>query len=329
MGKLENDIYFEENYSKLYENIENGETKVFKLNCEYGEIESIFIKRKIDFYKKEEIYDITTPYGYGGPRIVWADDDNKDKLIEEYERRFGEFCKKENIIAEFIRFHPIIKNSDDFKNIYYIEKNRITLGTNLSRFDDPVSNEFSKSCRKKIRRALKAGIKFEVDEKLASLDDFIKVYYSTMDRNNASEFYYFDKQYFKKCIEYFPNNIIIVKAILDEVTIAAGFYFIVNDIIHIHLSGTLDKYLYLSPAYILRYAVTLWGKEKGYKLIHHGGGRTNSEDDGLYKFKKNFSKHTEFDFYIGKKIWNLDLYKEICDLKNVNYEDEYFPAYRK
>ena len=107
-----------------------------------------------------------------------------------------------------------------------------------------------------------------------------------MDRNNASEFYYFDKQYFEKCIEYFPNNIIIVKAILNGITIAAGFYFIVNDIIHIHLSGTLDKYLYLSPAYILRYAVTLWGKEKGYKLIHHGGGRTNSEDDGLYKFKK-------------------------------------------
>ena len=60
----------------------------------------------------------------------------------------------------------------------------------------------------------------------------------------------------------------------------------------------------MSPAYILRYAVTVWGKENGYKLIHHGGGRSNSEEDSLYLFKKNFAKLYDTDFYIGKKIWN-------------------------
>lgn len=106
-----------------------------------------------------------------------------------------------------------------------------------------------------------------------------------------------------------------------------GFYFVYNDIIHIHLSGTLSEYLYLSPAYILRYAITNWGKENNYKLIHHGGGRSDSSEDGLYQFKKRFSKNTEFEFYVGKKIWNEEIYNELC--KKSGNEIEFFPGYRK
>ena len=112
-------------------------------------------------------------------------------------------------------------------------------------------------------------------------------------------------------------------------TIAAGLYFIYNDVIHIHLSGTLTEYLYLSPAYILRYAVTLWGIENGYKIIHHGGGRSNAEDYSLYTFKRNFAKVYDVDFYIGKKIWNEEVYDKLCEMKNITEKDGFFPAYRK
>ena len=109
----------------------------------------------------------------------------------------------------------------------------------------------------------------------------------------------------------------------------AGIYFAFKDIIHIHLSGTLSEYLFLSPAYILRYAVTLFGIENGYKLIHHGGGRTNSIDDSLYLFKKNFALKDDTYFYVGRKIWNKDIYNKLCEIKNVDKNEEYFPAYRK
>src|SRR5699024_2741291 len=119
-----------------------------------------------------------------------------------------------------------------------------------------------------------------------------------------SEYYYFNEDYFNKCVKYFKENIILVKAIYEGKTIAMGFYFVVNNIIHSHLSGTLSEYLYLSPAYIIKYATTLWGKENGYHLIHHGGGTTNDENDGLLKFKSKFGQHTFFDFSIGTKVWN-------------------------
>ena len=73
----------------------------------------------------------------------------------------------------------------------------------------------------------------------------------------------------------------------------------------------------------------MWGKENGYELIHHGGGRSSSEEDNLYMFKKQFAKNTKFDFYLGKKIWNQDIYNELCKVANVSKDEEYFPAYRK
>ena len=150
-----------------------------------------------------------------------------------------------------------------------------------------------------------------------------------MDRNNATDYYYFDDEYFDDILKYFRNNVILVEAIFEGKTIAAGLYFVYKNMIHIHLSGTITEYLYLSPAYILRYAVTLWGIEKGYEIIHHGGGRTSSEEDTLYLFKKNFARLYDVDFYLGKKIWNKDIYDELCKHNNVAKEDGFFPAYRK
>ena len=64
-------------------------------------------------------------------------------------------------------------------------------------------------------------------------------------------------------------------------------------------------------------------------MIHHGGGRSSSEEDNLYKFKKQFAKNTKFDFYLGKKIWNKEIYNKLCNEVKVSKDEEYFPAYRK
>ena len=324
------DIYFEQNYGKLYERFENGIAEKFEYEDENGKISNQFILREIPLrIDNNKYYDLVTPYGYGGPVIESVERNKKRELLKNYEKKFKEYCINQNIISEFVRFHPIINNAEDFKIMYNAKCIRKTLGTNLKDFDDPVMSEFSKSCRKNIRQAIKKGIIYKVTRNPKDLSVFKKVYYSTMDRNHANDYYYFDDNYFNNILKYFNDNIILVEAIYEEKTIACGLYFIYNKIIHIHLSGTLNEYLYLSPAYMLRYGVTLWGKENGYELIHHGGGRTNAEDDTLFKFKKQFAKNTEFNFFVGKKIWNQDIYDKLCKIKDVDKNEEYFPAYRK
>lgn len=324
------DIYFEEKYGSLYEKMENGKVDIFEYKNELGSIRSMFIKREIPMkIDNKTYYDLITPYGYGGPIVVdCVDNSLRQELVQEYYKSFKAYCEANDIVSEFIRFHPILENYIDFKDIYNTQYMRKTLGTNLKDFDDPVQSEFSKSCKKVIRRALRNGITFDIEKSPDKVDEFKDIYYSTMDRNDANEYYYFDDEYFNNIINNFKENVILVKAIYKEKTIAAGWYFIFDKIIHIHLSGTLNEYLNLSPAYILRYAVTLWGKENGYELIHHGGGRSNSEEDSLFEFKKRFAKNTEFDFYIGKKVWDIDVYNKLCELKGVNENTEFFPAYR-
>ena len=58
------------------------------------------------------------------------------------------------------------------------------------------------------------------------------------------------------------------------------------------------------------------------------GGRSNSSKDNLYLFKRQFGKNTEFDFYIGKKVWNNKIYNKICKIMGVCEDEDFFPAYR-
>ncbi|MBM4761462.1 GNAT family N-acetyltransferase [Bacillus sp. B15-48] len=323
------DIYFNPNYGRLCEDIEKGKSEVFKFENEYGNIQHMFIKREIPTKINEETYyDLITPYGYGGPVIINCEDKKRDNLINSFVDEFQNYCYANNIVSEFVRFHPILDNARDFNEYYTVSHIRNTVGTDLANFEQPFVEEFSKSCRKKVRNALRDGVSYKITEKPNDIGKFKQIYYSTMDRNNASEFYYFDDTYFNKCLEYFPDNLLLVEAIYEDKTIAMGFYFVYENYIHIHLSGTLNEYLSLSPAYILRYAVTEWGKENGYKLIHHGGGRSNDPEDTLYQFKKRFGKNTDFGFHIGKKIWNESIYKQLCKMNNIDKEIDFFPAYR-
>lgn len=329
MSKKTPDIYFDDNYGKLYEKVENGKAEVFCFQSEFGKVKNQFLIRQIPIKINGKIYyDIVTPYGYGGPIIIDCVNNKKSKLVSQYFKAFSQYCEENNIVSEFIRFHPLINNVNDFKEFYNVSCIRKTLGTNLKDFDNPVKSEFSKSCLKNIRKALNKGVTFEVLENPTEIGEFKQIYYSTMDRNNATDYYYFDDEYFDNILTYFKENTIIVKAIYEGKTIAQGLYFVYGKNIHIHLSGTLSEYLYLSPAYILRYAITLWGKDNGYEIIHHGGGRSNSMEDGLFKFKKGFAKNTEFDFYIGTMVWNDKIYSELCNIVQVNEKTDFFPRYR-
>lgn len=324
------DIYFTEEYGKLCQQIEDGVCETFYYQSDLGSVHHMFIKKQIpQRINNKQYYDLITPYGYGGPLVVLSNNSSAKDLCREFEHAFSEYCSEHSIVSEFVRFHPIMQNAKDFQEIYHPSCIRKTLGTNLEDYEDPVQSEFSKGCRKNIRQALKKGVTYRITESPDNIDAFLEIYYSTMKRDNAADFYYFDKKYFDSAIRLLKDSILFVEAIFEKKTIAAGMYFISDGVIHIHLSGTLSEYLYLSPAYMLRYAVALWGKEHGYQLIHHGGGTSNEPDNSLFVFKKQFAKNTEFDFCIGKKIWNKEIYELLCAQTKQGANNDFFPAYRK
>ena len=320
------DIYFELEYAKLYEN-ENCKAVEYRFECEHGAITNLFLKRKIDILCPNGVqyYDRVTPYGYGGP-IIRSLTGDKSKLLEQYEKAMRDYTKKNHIVSEFVRFHPIIGNGPDFGMVYSSKFDRKTVGTNVRDYE--LAEEFSKSAYKTIRRAEKAGVTYEILRNDIDIDEFRKIYFSTMDRDSADEFYYFDEKYFDHCREKLGEYLLYVRVLFEGKAIAAGCYFAYGDIIHCHLSGTMSEYLNLSPAYIIKLATATWGRNNGFRYIHYGGGTSPDANNSLYKFKKKFGQNTEFDFYIGKKIWDLEAYNELCKMVGVTEDIGFFPAYR-
>ncbi len=324
------DIYFEPAYAELYK-AEDSEAVEYRFESNLGVVTNLFLKRKINVDIGDDIqyFDLVTPYGYGGPVIHSVTDGKKEELIASYIQAFQEYTRVNNIVAEFVRFHPIIGNGVDFKEAYNSIYDRKTVGTTLT-YEDVIATEFSKHKRKDIRKILKnPDIHYEIDEHPTTLDDFIEVYYSTMDRDNADDYYYFGKEYFRKMLEAFPDHITTGKVFLGDRLIAMGVYFRYGKYLHAHLSGTILEYLEYSPAYLLKYALAIYGHEKGYEVIHYGGGSSRSPENGLYKFKKEFGKNTEFDFYIAKKVWNGEVYEKLCKAKGADINSDFFPAYRE
>ncbi len=324
------DIYFKEKYGKLYEDIEKGTLEIFDFELEQGHVRNMFIKREIPVkIDGQSYYDLITPYGYGGPIIESCQDQGKkEQLIMAYYEAFKAYCRENRIVSEFIRFHPIFENHNDFSKIYDVKFNRKTVGTKLNTKDGPFMYDFKKECRRQIRKAIRNGATFEIIEKPDNLEQFKRLYYQTMERNKALAYYYFDDSYFDAIIRDFKDEFILVNAFLDGKTVASKLCFISDQFIHCHLSGNLSEYFEYSPGYILEYATALWGSENNYTYIHHGGGRSNDPDDKLLQFKKNFGRHTEFDFFRGQKIWNPLIYKALCDLEGVCEEKDFFPSYR-
>lgn len=324
------DIYFDAEYGKACEDVDGGSFCEFILQDIAGTVCNHFIKRKAPFLVDGiQYYDIVTPYGYGGPIIECASD--KETLLKLYEKEFYKFCQENHIVCEFVRFHPIYRNYEDFSEVYETSFSRHTVGTNLADFEDPVQAEFSKTARREVKKAEAAGISYIPNLNPENLDRFRALYEETMERNHASSMYYFSDAYYNMLRTKLRHYVLEMQAIWEGQVIASELYFLSAGLMHAHLLGSSKTFLNLGGGSAMEAAAARWGKQHGYNFIHHGGGRSSEPTDPLYMYKKKFGKHTEFDFYIGKKIWNPTVYDALVAKRMENSDfcnSNYFPLYR-
>ena len=93
-------LYFPE-YLMLWELNGDGIAKHFFYKCDYGIVLYPFLMRKIndlEFFQQMKIdeifYDITSPYGYGGPLVKPCNKIDRKLLLEGFIKEFSLFCKK-------------------------------------------------------------------------------------------------------------------------------------------------------------------------------------------------------------------------------------------
>lgn len=275
-------------------------------------------RKFINKIEKEKYFDFATPYGYGGWII---EGNNVENLFEEYE----EWIIKNDIISEFVRFHPVIKNHLESEKFYEVKPLGEVVCMDISS-PDLIWNNISSKNRNVIRKSIKNGVRIFNGRFPGIYDKFRNIYNKTMERDNANEYYYFSKAFYQSILSDMEQNAQIFYAEKDEVIISASIILAANGMLNYYLSGSIKEYSNLAATNLLLYKVALWGNANGYKSFYLGGG-VGSEEDGLFKFKRAFYKGELSRFYIGKKIYNQEKYDKLTNMRE-NNENEYFPQYR-
>lgn len=323
------DIYFDEKYGKLYE-IKNKEVlETYNYYCEFGKVKYIFLKRKIDILS-EELYDVITPYGYGGPYFYDYKEENMEHLVNLFEKEFEKYCLENKIVSEFIRFHPFYDYYEKLKNHINIINLSSTIFMKLENKEQVLSDMDGKA-RNMIRKAEKNELVFQ-ETTIKDIEKFIEIYYGTMEKNSASQEYFFEKEYFYDIFENLKNNVKLFIIKINEEIIGGSLILIGDRDIHYHLSGNTEQGYKLSANNFLLYRIALWGIENGFKRFHLGGGY-GGDESSLFKFKKAMAKNNVLKFYIGKKIHNFEKYSQLVEKKlgkRIEITTEgFFPLYRK
>lgn len=325
------DIYFNAEYAKLNEEIEHGTAETFRFECEYGSVQSVYIKRPAPYLVNgTEYFDAVTPYGYGGPLVIKTSD--REKLLSEYEIAYRNYCKEQGIVDEFVRFHPLMGNATDFQGLYHNELCRQTVAIDMQD-EDFYMVQFTSECRNRIKNAGKRGVIIDIDEKCEHIDEFIQLYYITMDKNNASDYYYFDKSYFERLLSISDCKFMMINALVEGEIIASVLYMISDGNMHYHLSANNPEYYKFAANNLIVYNACKYGNENGLKWQHLGGGLSSAPNDSLFRFKRGFGRTERNlkDFYIGKAVFMPEIYDELCSIAKANgvKNDGFFPAYRK
>ena len=313
------DVYFTPDYYSLYQNYGDGEAQCFVFEKDGNIALYPFLKNPISplgYQLDKEYYDIQGAYGYNG--LIASTDDAV--FIADFWKEFDIYCNENDIIAEFMRFHPLLNNqrlaSPKMKTFF--SRHTVALDLSLS-LDEIWTQQFSSKNRNMIRKAEKEGVTIvESDD----YETFRKLYDSTMINLNAENYYFFPQSYYDEYKASFKDKSILYFAMFNGKVIAGSMFMFSGNYAHYHLSARDREYSKYAANNLILWHGIQKAKERGCKWFHFGGGTTGDENDSLLLFKQNFSK-TKTEFWIGKQVHNQEVYDSIVEQWKTKYPESY------
>lgn len=265
-------------------------------------------------------FDLITPYGYGG---FWGNISDYKALNVAY----NEYCKDKHYICEFVRFE-LFGNYHQ----YYdgeVETRTHNVVRNLEIPLDDMWMDFRQKVRKNVKKATKNNLQIIIEKSGEHLQEFLEIYYSTMERSNAEDEYYFSKAFFEN-LNMMRDNVMYFHVLYEGKIISTELVIYGAENSYSYLGGTNSEYFNMRPNDFLKYEIIKWAHEKGLKNFVLGGGY--GADDGIFQYKTCLAPNGVVDFYIGRKIFDRPTYNELVDIRSEDNpacrESSYFPRYR-
>lgn len=318
------DVYYLNGYVKAFHIHGDGDPQLLYYETDDLKAIYVYMKRKTSI---ENYYDSITPYGYGG---VLFEGNICDENLQAFWKAYVAKMREEGIVDNFVRYHPVLNNAIPMNSISTVIDLGKTVAMDISSADVIWNNITSKN-RNMIRKAEKNGIEIHHGKGLGLLQDFKRIYDSTMEKDHAEEYYFFGDAFYESIHRDLYDNYEMFYAVKDGLIISISIMLYANGRLNYHLSGSLTEFRNLAPSNLLLYKAALWGCEQGFKTFHLGGG-VGSGEDNLYKFKAAFNRNSDYQFSIGKEIFDKKEYDELVAERaaSVGFDKRsgFFPIYR-
>lgn len=295
----------------------------------------------LEYASASKLYNVTSVYGYAGPLTCGGDHD--EAFLTSAWGAMVEAWRSQSVVSVFTRFHPLLANH---RWVPYIRNDRKTLeladdegqektvAINLSGSEAEAWSSYKRQLRQALRRLWGFGMITTPDPEWRYLDDFVRLYYTTMKRNNAAPFYLFPGNHFRKLKEALGSHGTLMVTRYADKVIAAALLIEYAGIVNVHLLASDHRFANLSPSKLIIHQAQIWARTRGNRYLHLGGGRGSRSDDALFRFKASFSD-AFYPFYTGR--WILD--EKAYDALTVERQNQsrrlcrkmdgtYFPAYR-
>ena len=281
----------------------------------------------------EETFDVLSPYGF--PGILLSDSARKDpEFVRQAFREFQQGLKSRGVCSAFLRLHPIL--SDKFPELFpphTLTDNGETVSVDLSLDEAQIWTHTRKGHKSTINKCKRLGLVGNTVNLADYMDEFLAIYYETMDRVEAKDVYYFERDYFNDLLK-LGDAVHLVTVESDNQIVCASVFFERCGIVQAHLGGTKTEFLWQSPFSLVFHHARLWAKSRGNKFMHIGGGVGGGKDK-LSTFKTGFSRQRH-QFFTMRLVIDEAKYNHLVSLKaaakniapTLLRESNFFPAYR-
>jgi hypothetical protein len=257
--------------------------------------------------------DITSPYGYGGA-FAWG------RRAPEFWPAFDAWAAEANVVSEFVRLALF----EDELLPYPGERAQRLL--NVVRDLGPSADDLWMDCehkvRKNVKKARRGGVAVEFDPAGGRLDDFLRLYAHTLERRDAPERYRFPRAFFERL----PAPHVYVHALHEDRVVSSELVLLSERSAYSFLGGTDSDAFELRPNDVLKWELILWAKGVGKRRFVLGGGYR--PDDGIFRYKRSFAPNGLVPFFVGRRVLQPELYRELTERAGVSADSDFFPAYR-
>ena len=330
------DVYFSPGYHRIFEEYEGHRAELFVyregnrfvafpyLRRDLGELEHLGLGLG-------ELFDVTSAYGYGGP--FWSVEEPDEGMWKRFREAFGEHCRSEGIVSEFVRFDPMVVNHVGYEDA---EESNTTVYVDLTGSGKDVRRGFSSANWRNIRKAERSGVEFAELLWEESGEEFYRLYEQTMKRVGASDFYFFPVNFFANHFRYLGGGAHLFGGMLRGELIAVALCMSYGSLFHYHFGCSSEAHLNVRPNNLLFRGMIRWARNRGFRKLHLGGGY--EEGDSLFRFKASFSSHRA-KFFVCRRVHMADEYERLTRLNDEHIAREggtlsarakdFFPAYRR